>query len=194
MKIVPVLLLALVLPACATLGFGGGGGERRQLWEQAHAAYSADSFRESATLFQRLFNEHPGTHEGHEARFFVGMLSVEPRSNVDLRIAEQQLLIYLAEDTLKGMDGIHLREAGTVLALVRELQKPCDARVPGLPCMVQVAPRETPDEPAPPPSTAAPAEIARLRREIAERDGIIRDLREELQRIRNTVAPRRPRD
>jgi hypothetical protein len=76
---------------------------------------------------------------------------------------------------------------------VRELQKPCDARVPGLPCPVQLVTRVEPGEPAPP-STAAPAEIARLRREVAERDATIRDLRAELERIRNTLVPRRPRE
>ncbi len=190
MKIVPVLLLALLLPACATLG-SGSGGNRRELWREAHEAYSADSFRVAAGLFQRLHTEFPATYEGHEARFYHAVLALEPRASVDLRLAEQQLLAYLAEDTLPGLNGYHQREAETLVALVRELQKPCDSRVAGLPCPVQVARAEPTEAPAPPP-TAAPAEIARLRRELADRDATIRELRAELERIRNTLVPRRP--
>jgi hypothetical protein len=44
-------------------------------------------------------------------------------------------------------------------------------------------------------SSAAAAEASRLRREVAERDQTIKELRDELQRIRNTLAPRRqPRE
>jgi hypothetical protein len=163
--------------------------QRARLWNQGHAAFAADSFRVAAAAFQRLSVEFPRTREGHEARFYVGVLSLEPRSGVDLGIAQQNLSIYLAEDSLQKLNGYHEREAETLLQLVGELQKQCEARAPGLQCTPGVVTR-TVD--APPSSGGAnAAEAARLRREVAERDQTIRELREELQRIRNTLAPRR---
>jgi hypothetical protein len=168
-----------------------------RLWEQGHAAYAQDSFRVAAAAFQRLANEHPRTTEGHEARFYLGVLSLEPRSSVDLTLARQQLQLYLAEDTLHSLRGYHEREAGSLLRLVTELQRPCETRVAGVACEQRVVTRTVTE-----PGTggngenpAATAEAARLRREVAERDQTIKDLREELQRIRNTLAPRRqPRE
>ena len=194
MKIVRALLLLALLPACATVrGVVDPGGDRVRLWNQAHDAYAADSFRVAAALFQRVVNEHPRSHEGHESRFYLGALSLEPRSGVSLNGAEQQLSIYLAEDSLRKYRGYHGPEGKTLLALVRELRKPCGARDPGLPCTVEVVTRTEPGAPAPATSDASET-VARLRREISEREATIRDLREELQRIRNTLAPRRPRD
>jgi hypothetical protein len=168
-----------------------------RLWEQAHAAYAQDSFRVAAAAFQRLANEHPRTTEGHESRFYLGVLSLEPRSSVDLTLARQQLQTYLAEDTLQTPRGYHAREAGSLLRLVTELQRPCETRVGGVACEQRVVTR-TVTEPATGgngENPAAAAEAARLRREVAERDQTIKDLREELQRIRNTLAPRRqPRE
>jgi hypothetical protein len=193
MKTARVLLLALLLPACATLRGGGGRAddarERTQLWEQAHDAFSRDSFRVSAALFQRLASQFPRTHEGHEARFFLGVLSLEPRANVDLQAAEEHLSIYLVQDSLRQLGGLHDREAESVLSMVRQLRRPCGQRVPALECEVLTRTVTTPGEPAP---AAGSAEAARLRRQLAERDETIRELREELQRIRNTLAPRRP--
>ena len=196
MKIAVVLLLGVFLPACATVqGVTGDGGGRMRLWEQAHEAYSADSFRVAATLFQRLANEHPRTHEGHESRFYIAALSMEPRSNVDLRQAEQQLALYLADDSLRRFRGYHGREGETLLAVVRELQKPCGTRVSAYECVTRTQVVERPGEPVQPPPSGGPsaAEVARLRRELAERDNTIRELREELQRIRSSLAPRQPR-
>ena len=195
MKPLRVLLLAVLLPACATVGGLGGGGERERLWEQAHASYAADSVRVAVGLFQRLANEHPRSHEGHESRFYLAALSLDPLSGVDLRQAEQNLAIYLAEDSLRKYRGYHGREGRTLQRVVRQLLAPCEARAPGYQCGVQTRTVETPAEAQPPaPTGASPAEVARLRREVAERDNTIRELREELQRIRNTLAPpRRPR-
>ena len=191
-----LILAVLLLPACATLrGATPDTGARTRLWEQAHAAYAQDSFRIAVAAFRRLAAEHPRTYEGHEARFYLGMLSLEPRSGVDLTIARQQLQVYLAEDTIPGIRGYHEREAGSLLRLVTELQRPCDTRAGALACDTRVVTRtvetgggSTPDAGA---GAAASAEAARLRREINERDETIRNLREELQRIRNTLAPRR---
>ncbi len=196
MRTVCASFSVLLLGACATVRGGTpDSGHRTRLWEQAHAAYAQDSFRVAAAAFQRLANEHPRTSEGHEARFYLGVLSLEPRSSVDLTIARQQLQTYLAEDTLHTLRGYHEREAGSLLRLVTELQRPCDTRVGAVACDPRVVTR-TVTEPAPGGTgDASAAEAARLRREVAERDQTIRDLREELQRIRNTLAPRRqPRE
>ena len=196
-----VLLAVLLLPACATLrGATPESGARTRLWEQAHAAYAQDSFRVAVAAFRRLSAEHPRTYEGHEARFYLAMLSLEPRSGVDFTIARQQLQLYLAEDTIRAMRGYHEREAGSLLRLVTELQRPCDTRAGAIACDTRVVTR-TVTEPGTSGGTdsgagaAATAEAGRLRRELAERDETIRNLREELQRIRNTLAPRRqPRE
>ncbi len=191
-----VLLAALALPACATLrGGGSDAGERTRLWRAAHNAYHQDSFRVAAAAFQRLAADFPRTQEGHEARFYLGMLSLEPRSALDLTIARQHLQLYVTADTTQGPRGYHGREAESLLRLVSELQRPCDVRIGALGCETRVVTRPGAPEPAPPSNGgsdgAAVAEAARLRRELGERDQTIRDLREELQRIRNTLAPRR---
>jgi hypothetical protein len=194
MRTVCAIFSVLLLGACATLRGGGpDAGHRARLWEQAHAAYAQDSFRVAAAAFQRLANEHPRTTEGHESRFYLGVLSLEPRSSVDLTLARQQLQMYVADDTAQALRGYHLREAGSLLRLVTELQRPCDTRMGAVACDPRVVTR-TVTEPASGgsgDSSAAAAEASRLRREVAERDQTIRDLREELQRIRNTLAPRR---
>jgi hypothetical protein len=200
MRTVFLILALLFVPACATLrGATPDGGARTRLWQQAHAAYAQDSFRIAVASFRRLAVEHPRTYEGHEARFYLGMLSLEPRSGVDLTIARQQLQVYLAEDTIREVRGYHAREAGSLLRLVTELQRPCETRAGAIACDTRVVTRTVTEPGATTPSNdsgaAATAEAARLRRELAERDQTIRDLREELQRIRNTLAPRRqPRE
>jgi hypothetical protein len=190
------VLTLLLLPACATLRAAESGGERTRLWQQAHNAYARDSLRAAAAAFGQLASRFPRTHEGHEARFYLGALSLDPRSPVELNTARQLLQQYVADDTARVVRGYHGREAGTLLRLVTELQRGCESRAPGLGCDTRVVTRATPAEPAPSsspePSAAATAEAARLRREVAERDATIRELREELQRIRNTLAPRRP--
>jgi hypothetical protein len=199
MRNVLALMALVFLPACATLRAEGlGGGERTRLWRDAHDAYSRDSVRVAAAAFQRLAAQYPRTHEGHEARFYLGVLALDPRSPADLGAARQQLQQYVAADTARAVRGYHGREAATLVRLVTELQRACESRAPGLGCDTRVVTRTTPSEPAPAapaPSNdgaAATAEAARLRRELNERDQTIRELREELQRIRNTLAPRRP--
>lgn len=192
MKRLSLVLCAVLLSACASLRGGGGAGDgaRMRLWEQAHDAFSRDSFRVAAAAFQRLASEYPRTHEGHEARFYLGVLALEPRSSVDLQAAEEHLSIYLAEDSLRNLSGYHDREAETVLALVRQLRQPCTVRVGALACDPQVVTVTRPGEPAPAPASPSAGEVARLRRQLNERDETIRQLRAELERIRNTLVPR----
>jgi hypothetical protein len=200
MKTLRLILAVPLLAACATLGIGRGGSapgdaERQRLWVQAFDAYSRDSLRVAEALYQRLTSEYPRTHEGHEARYFLGLLNLDPRAGADLRAAEQHLSIYLADDSARALRGGYRREAGSLLGLVHQLRSPCDQRTAGLACDTTVVSR-TVTQPAENGGAAASAaaELARLRRGYAERGDTIRDLRTELERIRNTLAPRRPDD
>lgn len=203
MKRLCLLLTFCLLGACASLSGssrgGGSEGERIRLRNEAFDAYQQDSFRVAEALFQRLASDYPRTPQGHEARFFLGVIALEPRRGVDLRAAEQHFDLYITEDSVHNRRGYQRPTAENLRGLVRELRAPCDQRGPGLPCETQTdtlvvrRPGETPTgggggggggENA--------AEVARLRRELGERDATIRELRAELQRIRNTLAPRNP--
>lgn len=185
------LLLVPLLSACATAGHGSGAprGDRGQLWTRAFDAYSRDSLHVAQTAFQRLATEYPRTHEGHEARYYLGVLSLDPRGPVNAQAAEEQLGMYLADDSARALQGIHRREAGTFLRLAHELRAPCSNRSPGVGCDTTVVRTQVPAAPAP--ATDA-AEVARLRRQVTEQAATIKDLHAELERIRNTLAPRTP--
>jgi hypothetical protein len=194
MKPLRLLLCVPLLAACATLGgrrADEGAGARTALWRQAFDAYSRDSVRVARGLFQRLAAEHPRTREGHDARYYMALLSLDPRGGADPRAAEESLRIYLADDSTHEMGGGYQREARTLLSLTRELRNPCGSRATGLGCDTTIISRTvtTPGESTPGPNAA---EVARLRRMYSERGDTIRDLRAELERIRNTLAPRRP--
>lgn len=190
MKTAFTLLLAALLSACATGGRGSdpGAPSRDQLWRQGHQAMREDSSRIALAAFQRLASEHPRTREGIEARFYLGMLYLDPRS-FDAARATEHLDLYLASDTMGGQP-TRRPEAVRLLALSRELAGPCERRSGALRCEPAAVPRRTEGETVVVRDGDQSAEIARLRRELAERDATIRELREELQRIRNTLAPR----
>jgi len=196
MRSLAVLFAVLLLPACATLGGGrSGGGDRARLWDQAHDAFARDSFRLAEERFQRLATEFPRTHEGHEASFYLGVLAMEPRGRVDFQAATRHLSAYLAADSLRRPSGWHVREAETLHRMARLLSTPCGQRVPAIFCETAVV-VDTVTRTAPSSSDggAAAAEAARLRRVVEARDARIRELEAELQRIRNTLAPRNPRE
>ncbi|MFL5383433.1 MAG: hypothetical protein ACJ8GN_13020 [Longimicrobiaceae bacterium] len=192
MKKACTLLLLPLLAACATLGGGRSGGDdgaaRRQLWDQAFDAYSRDSVRVSQAIFQRLVSDHPRTHEGHEARYYMGVLSLDPRGNLDPRVADEHFRVYLADDSIRALGGIHRREAQTLQRLAQELRSPCGQRDSAVGCDTTVVSRTVtvPGEAGP----ASAAEVARLRLRLEARDRQIRELQAELERIRNTLAPR----
>ncbi|HEX6908750.1 MAG TPA: hypothetical protein VF142_00065, partial [Longimicrobium sp.] len=171
---------------------GPGAASRDQLWRQGHAAMQADSFRIAMAAFQRLAAEHPRDDQGREARFYLGTLYLEPANPAyDAALAAQNLELYLAADSA-GRRGTRRPEAGTLLALSRQLALPCEQRTGDLRCDpgVVVRPGGTDTTVVVRQGTDQSAEVARLRREVNERDATIRQLREELQRIRNTLAPR----
>jgi hypothetical protein len=193
MKTPRTLLLLPLFAACATLGRGGGGGERddparTRLWEQAFDAYSHDSVRVSQAIFQRLAADYPRTHAGHEARYYMGVLSLDPRGNLDPRAAAEHFALYLADDSIRALGGIHRREAETLRGLAQELRNPCGQRTTGVGCDTTVVSRTVtvPGEAAP----ASAAEVARLQRDNHNKDVRIQQLQAELERIRNTLAPR----
>jgi hypothetical protein len=195
MRTAPAFLLTLLLSACALggqRGSGPGAASRDQLWRDGHQAMRMDSARIAMAAFQRLASEHPGTVEGNEARFYLATLYLDPRG-FDAQRATEHLQLYLAADSTATRP-TRRPEAVRLLALSRQLALPCERRTGTLRCSTPepaTRPRGDGAEPEPPPRTSdQSAEVARLRREVAERDATIRELREELQRIRNTLAPR----
>jgi hypothetical protein len=194
MKTVSMLLLTALLSACAVFGpqnLGPDAARRDDLWRQGHAAMQRDSFRVAMAAFQRLAAEHPRTEQGREARFYLGTLYLEPANAAyDAGLAAQNLEMYLAADTARGRV-TRRPEAETLLGLSRQLALPCEQRTGTLRCDPQVVarPGDTTVVVRPGGSDQS-AEVGRLRRELAARDATIRELREELQRIRNTLAPR----
>lgn len=190
------LLLALLLPACATLAPGSRGREVKRLWTEAHLALRAENFRTADSAFSRLATQHASTEQGREAVFFLGEMRMDPRNPAwNSRRAADYLRRYLALADPAGRVEIHRRpEATTFLELANQLNLPPEQRVaqlqPGtveraVPGPVRIVPGEQAAE--------LSAEVQRLRRELADRDETIRRQREELNRIRNTLAPgRRP--
>ena len=193
MKTVLSILCVALLSACSVLGpenLGPGAASRDQLWRQGHAAMHADSFRIAMAAFQRLAAEHPRTDQGREARFYLGTLYLEPTNpSYDAQQAAQNLEMYLTGDTSGGR--ITRRpEAETLLGLSRQLAQPCEQRTGSLRCDPTLVTRSDTPVVVRPGGGDQSGEVSRLRRELAERDATIRELREELQRIRNTLAPR----
>jgi uncharacterized small protein (DUF1192 family) len=191
MKTPLTLLLLPLIAACATLG-GRRGGEgddpaRTRLWEQAFDAYSKDSVRVSQAIFQRLAADYPRTHAGHEARYYLGVLSLDPRGNLDPRAAVEHFGLYLADDSIRSLGGLHRREAMTLRGLAQELRNPCGQRSTSIGCDTTVVtrPGAAPAEPA-----SASSEVLRLQRLLRDREQRIAALQAELERIRNTLAPR----
>jgi hypothetical protein len=197
MKTASSFLLVLVLASCASVTgqLGPGAVERDRLWREAHAAMAADSFRVATAAFQRLANAHPNTMEGREALFFIGTLYLDPDNPaLDPAVAAQNFELYLARDPdAERRRVLRWPEAEALLGLSRELMIPCEERETALRCdPVEIVRRVTvpgPGEPGQPPPAANGAEAARLRTQLAERDATIRQLREELRRIRETLAP-----
>lgn len=193
MKTATAILLAALLSGCSVFApenLGPDAARRDGLWRQGHAAMQRDSFRVAMAAFQRLAAEHPRSDYGRDARFYLGTLYLEPANPAyDAGLATQNLEMYLASDTQEGR--LPRRpEAETLLALSRQLALPCEQRTGSLRCDPQVIARSDTTVVVRPGGGDQSAEVARLRRELNERDATIRELREELQRIRNTLAPR----
>jgi hypothetical protein len=194
MKTASTLLLSALLSACAVFApenLGPDAARRDGLWRQGHAAMQRDSFRVAMAAFQRLAAEHPRSDFGREALFYLGTLYLEPANPAyDAGLAAQNLELYVAADTERGR-ATRRPEAEMLLGLSRQLTLPCEQRTGSLRCAPQVVTRPGgSDTVVVRQGSDQSGEVARLRREVNERDATIRELREELQRIRNTLAPR----
>jgi hypothetical protein len=192
MRLLSVLPLCALLGGCATLSTITAP-TRDGLWRQAHHAMRQDSVAIAIAAFQRLAAEHPETTEGREARFFLGTLYLEPREGTfDAERALHHLQAYVEVDSARaGRRPIRRPEARTLRTLAREATLPCGQRTGPLRCdpAVVVQTRVTGGDTVVV-RTGDGGDVARLRQQLAERDATIRQLREELQRIRNTLAPR----
>lgn len=195
---IPALALLLLVSACATFALTPGGREREALWREAHFALQAEEFRAADTLFARLAELHPETREGREALFYLGAIRLDPRHpEWSSRAAETSLRRYLALADSLGEERITRHpEAGIFLQLAEQLNMPVAERIPPLQpdTVVRVVEGETRRVVAPATEARAlAAEAERLRGELAAREATIRELRDELARIRKTLAPgRRP--
>ena len=195
-RILCVLLLGVLLPACATLRRDGDdNADRSRLWAGAHAALARDSVPVAAALFQRLAAEHPRTDEGREARFYLGVLHLEPRyAEFSPARSAEHFNIYLSLDSAQDVRVYREPAARSLLRLAQQLQLPCEDRIAALRGAPTVIERErrVPGAPTPAPTNGvSAAEAERLRGIIGDRDAEIARLREELARIRNTLVPRR---
>ena len=190
MRLLSVLALAAVVGGCATLA-PLTSPTRDGLWRQAHHAMRQDSIRVAIAAFERLANEYPNTSEGRDARFHLGTLYLAPAEGTfDPARSVDNLDRFIDTDTVDGR--VPRRpEARTLRALAHEATLPCEQRTGPLRCdpAVVVETRVTGGDTVVV-RTGDAAEVARLRQQVAERDATIRQLRDELQRIRNTLAPR----
>lgn len=189
-----LLLVSVLLSACSVFApsnLGPGAAERDQLWRRAHAAMHADSFRIATESFQLLVAEYPRSRHGRESQFYLAALALEP-ANPEFSADEavRRLDAYLAVDTAGGRV-TRRPEAESLLALARQLTIPCESRTGPLRCdpSTVVETRVVGGDTVVVRDGDA-GEAARLRRELAQRDATIRQLREELQRVRDTLAPR----
>ena len=194
------LTLLVLASACAPLSLGSGNRDRDTLWEEAHLALQAQRFSAADSLFSRLAERYPETREGQEALFYTGAIRLDPRNpGWSSRAAEESLRRYLALTESARSDRITRHpEAAVFLELATQLNMPVGERIPALQPDTVVRTRVVQgggtrrvvgaDE-----ARALAADVERLRRELGERDATIRELREELARIRRTLTPgRRP--
>jgi hypothetical protein len=134
--------------------------------------------------------------EGREAHFFLGATSLDPRNPAfDARAADEQLGIYLAPDTAVRAVPFRRTEATVMQRLAQEFRKSCDERITPLRCGTRVVERRagSGDRSAERNvNGASTAEVERLQGVVADRDAQIQRLRDELDRIRNTLVPRKP--
>lgn len=189
-----LLLLLALLPACAHLPWQQSSRERAERWEMAHRALAAQDFNRALSEFEGLIAHHPESREGREAVFYAGSIHIDPRNpGWNPRQAEEMLQRYIALDSATSASVGRRPEGEILLELARQLNLPAQARVPGLQPDPVVVEREVPVRVAPVGEVRAlSTENQQLRAQVNERDATIRELREELERIRRTLRPRTP--
>lgn len=176
--------LVLLLPGCAHLGAGPSEGwERARLWNEAHGYFATYDFERADSVFSLLAREYPESDQGRESLFYLGALHLDPRNpEWDAEVAEGRLREYLAADESNGP--IHRRpEAATLAELVHQFTLPMEDRIPDLQApesrTVVIRSTEVP---------GTPAELAQLRQQLEARDAEVKQLREELARMRRTLT------
>jgi len=191
-RLVRLLTVLLPLGGCAHLGFGGGeAAERADLWTRAQEALAAQEFATAEAAFLEIRDRFPDTLEGRESLFYLGTIHIDPRNpEWDPRPAEDRLAEYLALMEQEDEDSRIYRypEARTLHELARQLNLPPESRVAGLQPEERVVTVEERVVVPGQQSRELAAEVADLRRQLAERDARIRQQAEELERIRRTLT------
>lgn len=185
-RFIGVVLLSAIA-ACASLSRGDVPDNTNvTMWRAAHAALDTGDFAAADRAFSELASAYPNTPEGREARFYVGSLRLDPRNpEWNPAPAEEGLRSYLDQDEIARRP-----EATTLLQLAQQLNMPPEQRVAGLQPptrVIEVPQRITTVERCP-----SLEQVEALQRQVSEKDEEIRKQREELERIRRTLAPRPP--
>jgi hypothetical protein len=187
-----VQLLAVLLPlgGCAHLGLGGGeAAERADLWTRAQEALAAQEFETAEATFEEIHERFPETLEGRESMFYLGAIRIDPRNpEWDPRPAEVRLADYLSIMDDEGPRIYRYPEARTLHEIARQLNLPPESRVPGLQPEERVVTVEERVVVPGQQSRELAAEVADLRRQLAEREARIQQQAEELERIRRTLT------
>jgi hypothetical protein len=182
----------LLVTGCAHLPWRGDARDRQERWIAAHRAFAAQDFNMALSEFEGLIARYPESREGREALFYAGSIHIDPRNpGWNPRPAEEMLRRYLDADAAPGAT-VHRRPEGEILLeIARQLNLPAQARIPALQPEQVVVERPGPLRIAPVGEVRAlAAENDQLRGQVAERDATIRNLREEIERIRRTLRPR----
>jgi hypothetical protein len=178
------LPLLLLFSGCAHLGSTPSESwERARLWDEAHGYFATNEFAAADSVFSVMVEVYPDTNEGRESLFYLGALRLDPRNpEWDPVPAEASLEQYLAAETEEGR--IHRRPEGeTLFQLAHQLNLPMEERIPDMrvePNRVVILKAEE--------AEGTVAENERLRRDLAARTEEVRQLREELERIRKTLT------
>jgi hypothetical protein len=177
----PILLL---LSGCAHLGATPSESwERRRLWDEAHGYFATHNFPAADSVFSLMAELYPDTNEGRESLFYLGAIHLDPRNSAWAPdTAEVHLQQYLSADTADAQ--IHRRPEGeTLFQLAHQLNLPMEERISPLQVEPQTRVIIRAEE-----AQGTLEENQRLRRELADRETQVRQLQEELERIRKTLT------
>ncbi|HEX6927467.1 MAG TPA: hypothetical protein VF167_18735 [Longimicrobiaceae bacterium] len=180
-RLLPILLL---FTACAPLGsVPSDSWERRELWDEAHGYFATRDYERADSVFQLLAREYPHTNEGRESLFYLGAIHLDARNpGFDPKPAEEWLERYLAADSEHGRVA-RRPEGETLHQLAHQLNLPMEERIPALQDKPQtrIVIRAEPVQ-------SSTSEVERLRRELNARETEVKQLKEELDRIRRTLT------